>query len=312
MEDSRKLKIAQALKAYKKDTNISEKNLALRIGQISSSAVNHILTLRFHSDAKMVSDQMFQRVATFLNLFEDWVLHKRAANFAKVQFMAHEAKTKSESYAISAPPGMCKTAASMDYASNNPNVYYVGCEAHFTKKVFLEKIAKAIGAVVAGDSLSQIVDRIVDRLNTREKPLLIIDEADKLNDVIFQFFITFYNRTINNCGFLFLGSLHFQQRVSKGVKANRLGYAEFKSRIGDFVLLKPLDKETIKGICELNGLHDELHVNEVINTSHNDLRYVKRNIEERRKLNAINEMRSKKLSEMNGSKTIAKEPVHAN
>ena len=320
MNESRKLKIAKALSDYKRDVNISDKALGERIGNMSASAVNHILNLKFQHDSQLISNPMFERVASFLNLNDEWTLNKMTGNFRKVQFLAEQAKTRSESYAIAAPPGMSKTAAAVDYAAT-PNVYFIGCEAHFTKRVFLEKIAKQVGVLYKGDTINDIVDRIVDRLNSRNKPLLIIDEADKLGDNIFQFFITFYNRTINNCGYLFLGSVFFERRVLGGVKRNRQGYAEFQSRIGEFIHLSPLikDEKDKKGpaeiteICYINGLRDEMQIREVINTCNNDLRFVKRRVEEFRKANRLNELKDSKLKKITeGNGHFKNESVHAN
>lgn len=282
-----RVRVSDALQARKDATSASDQQLATQIGKMSETVINHIRLRRWKDDPKMVSAEMFQRVAAFLNIDYNWTVVKEDYNFKKVFLTCAEAQMNSDSYAVSAPPGMSKTEAASDYARRK-NVFFLACSAHWTKKVFLEKMLQAMGERNApAEGMSQKCDRIVARLNSSVKPLVILDEADKLNDRIFQFFITLYNDTYTNCGFVFLGSVFFELHVNRRVQENGQGYAEFYSRIGrEFTHLLPYnikhENKTKDGlariavICKANGLKNEIDIQEVFNTCDGDMRKVKR------------------------------------
>ena len=284
MELTTKIKIAEQLRQKKTDTGMSDNQLGNQIGEMSGTLVNHIVNNRWEDNPKMVSDEAFRKVASWLGVAEEWVVVKDDYNFMKVQKICADAKLDSDSFAISAAPGFCKSEAAHDFA-NRRNVFYVKCSQHYTRKVFLSKIMQAMGMSLQDEGTNEMVDRIVMKLNSISKPLMIIDEADKLGDNLFQFFITFYNDTYTNCGFVFLGSVFFKLRVIKGVNRNRQGYAEFFSRIGrQFIGLQDLTQKRVTAICKANGVHAVEHTNQVWNECENDLRRVKRKIEDVKKL----------------------------
>jgi hypothetical protein len=283
MKEEQKLQIATALLKRKDDSGLSYKVLANQIGKVSESLLNHIVKLRWQESPQLVSDSAFQRVSAFLKLNDDWQINKSDDNFQIVQLMCEDARNGSESVAISAQPGKCKTESLRDY-SNRADVYYVSCEAHWTKKNFLDKIMQSMGiSSYHFSSIAEKSEEIVKSILRKHKPLLIFDECDKLNDNIFQFFITFYNALHTNCGFLFCGSDFFELRVKRGVAKNRQGYAEFGSRTGDFEHLPALNPKCVAETCRLNGLTEQEHIQYVINTAGIDYRRVRRAVERKKK-----------------------------
>lgn len=256
---------------------MSDKELANAIGGINPTTINHITKDRWEDKPQLVSDTYFRKVASWLGVVEEWNINKEDTNFVKVQNICYDAQKDNQSFAISAAPGFCKSSAAEDYAARHKNVYYIKCQQHLTRKAFLARIMQAMGMTAAVENSCEMCDRIIEKLNSTHKPLLIIDEADKLHDNLFQFFITFYNDTYMNCGFVFLGSIFFKLRTLKGVNKNRQGYAEFYSRIGrDFISLKDLSEKRVAAICKLNGIHDPLDISRVFNQAENDMRRVKR------------------------------------
>jgi DNA transposition AAA+ family ATPase len=276
-----KQKVSDALKARMTAQDLSDAKVAAQIGGISEATIGHIRSGRWREGAQLVSAEKFQKVATWLGIDNDWVVVRADHNFKKVQGICEEAQLNSESFAISAAPGNSKTESAYDYASTHKNVFFLGCAAHWTKKVFLQKLLLAMGQqLTAGQGLAAMCDRIVNKLNGINKPLIILDEADKLSDRIFQFFITFYNDTYTNCGFVFTGSVFFEMDTMQRVADNRQGYAEFFSRIGGkFEHLRMLDADRIEAICNANELFDEIEIQRIINTCRGDMRIIKRAVQ---------------------------------
>ena len=169
--------------------------------------------------------------------------------------------------AFSYEPGTGKSFALKYYASQQSNVFYVGCEEYFKKKTFLQKILQAMGLVQTGIA-PEMVDTIVFNLRKIDKPLIIIDEFDKLNDKVMQIFKTLYNQTEELCGFILCGAPYFRERIEKGARANRQCYVEIYSRIGrNFLQLRKTMAQDVKMVCEANGVKDAGDVAEILQTS---------------------------------------------
>jgi hypothetical protein len=116
-------------------------------------------------------------------------------------------------------------------------------------------------------------------LKMQEAPLLILDEADKLNDKVLYFFISLYNALEGECGLLMVATSHLELRIKRGVKGNKKGYSEIWSRLGrKCVALKGVSAADITAVCEANGVTDPRDIDIVINDSESDLRRVRRKI----------------------------------
>lgn len=77
------------------------------------------------------------------------------------------------------PSGYGKSIAAT-YAANLHRAYFVQCKSTWTRKAFLQAIAKDMGLQTSG-TLSELTDRVCEELMLSGRPL-IIDEADHLAD----------------------------------------------------------------------------------------------------------------------------------
>ncbi|PHS66341.1 MAG: DNA transposition protein [Thalassobium sp.] len=77
------------------------------------------------------------------------------------------------------PSGYGKSFAA-SYAANRHRAYFVQCKSTWTRKAFLQAIAKDMGLSPAG-TLSELTDQVCEELMLSGRPL-IIDEADYLAD----------------------------------------------------------------------------------------------------------------------------------
>ena len=73
-------------------------------------------------------------------------------------------------------------------------------------------------------TLHEMIEGIVNILQSLKKPLLIIDEADKLSDSCLNIFKTLYNRLKKQCGFILCGAPYFKIRIEKGVNRRITSY----------------------------------------------------------------------------------------
>jgi DNA transposition AAA+ family ATPase len=226
-----------------------------------------------------ISDDMWRKVGKQVGLSAKgtWrMVHTQDFNMLKTIF--DDAKEFSNVFAVVAPSGSGKTAISNWYVENNKNVYHVVCAEYYNRKVFLSKLLDNMGKDSSG-SVSEMMDTIKDTLIKQENPILILDEADKLNDTVLYFFITLYNELQGKCGIVLLATDYLSKRVAKGRRLNRKGYSEIYSRIGRrFISLRGTTQEEISKICEANGLNDPAAIMGIYNECEGDLRRVERGV----------------------------------
>ena len=121
---------------------------------------------------------------------------------------------------------------------------------------------------------------IIDELVQLDRPLLLFDEADKLTERVFHYFIDLYNRLEDKCGIVFFSTNYIERRMATGLRYNKCGYNELHSRIGrKFFRLDDTSVQDVRSICLANGIDDKLQVSEVVRDAERygfDLRRVKK------------------------------------
>jgi DNA transposition AAA+ family ATPase len=126
--------------------------------------------------------------------------------------------------------------------------------------------------------LGEMLESIITRLSSLNKPLIIIDEFDELDNRALRVFKDLYNRC--SCGFVLVGGRYFEERFKKGINKTKQSYQEIYSRLGgEFLLLKPVNKSTVESICRANGVRDNEQIEVIFKQSGDDLRRVKAFIE---------------------------------
>jgi DNA transposition AAA+ family ATPase len=282
MKTEQKEQIATALRALIEQTKKSYQAMADTIGNISPALINNIVNDRWKEEGTTLdpSDKMWNKVAMFLGLHKQWITDETFANFKRVQIIAHHAKTTHVAHAVISTPGLGKSATLKHISKTVKNVFYLECDEHWSKKVFLNKLKQAMGMPIDAQGISDMFDDIVNHLSKMDSPLIIIDEADMLKDGVLSLFVSLYNKTLNGCGFIISGSMFLKQRIEKGVRLNRQAYNNIYSRIGkEFKPLHPLDAKAIKAICETNNITDIDLITRVTNTASGDLRRVRSEID---------------------------------
>lgn len=206
-------------------------------------------------------------------------------NYKRVTSFLEDAKDYNNVHCLIATSGYGKTFPTEYYAKHHANVYHVECDDYWNKKMFLNTVLAKIGKRDTGYNISEMMECMVDVLRKQDTPLLVIDEADKLNDQVLYFFITLYNRLKGKCGIVLLGTEYLEKRIIRGVKLKRKGFAEIYSRIGKkFIYIKQISNEEIKDIIVANGITDIEIINQVINSIDGDLRCLEKQVHKHKRL----------------------------
>ena len=178
--------------------------------------------------------------------------------------------------------GCGKTTAARMYAAEHGEVFYVLCSEDMKKSDFVREVAKRIGQKTEGYSVRELLDRIIDDLIQMEAPLLLFDEADKLPERVFHYFIDLYNRLEDKCGMVFFSTNYIKRRMANGLRYNKCGYNEIHSRIGrKFFELERTDARDVYAVCAANGVTAKSDISKVVRDAEGydfDLRRVKKSV----------------------------------
>ncbi|MFK7061396.1 ATP-binding protein [Flavobacterium oreochromis] len=224
-----------------------------------------------------IADKMWRKVKIKLKIDLDWNIAP-TANMLCIEKTLKRAQARGESFAIADKAGFGKSETYKYYAKNYPEVVYVECKTYWNTKTYIKGLCNACGLSDLGTT-DELVERVVNYLANFKKPLVIIDQVDKLKDGAWDFFIDFFNDLGENCAFCLSGVPAFEKRLLRGVNRDRSGYFEVWSRIGSkFFKLKDITLDDVAEICKANGLTDEYEIRTIYAKCNNDFRRVRKDI----------------------------------
>ena len=150
------------------------------------------------------------------------------------------------------------------------------------KGEFVRTIARRLGIRSEGYTVRELWQAIIDSIIQMERPLIIFDEADKLPESVFQYFISMYNNLEDRCGVVFLSTDYIKRRISNGLRYGRKGYKEIFSRIGrKYFDLEPTSAQDVYAICTANGITSREEIDKIIKEGDGcdfDLRRIKKSV----------------------------------
>lgn len=224
--------------------------------QVSEATISQMLAKKWDE----ITDRLWSKVASALGYSsDDWAL-VQTTNYRIINQVLTDSKQKSMFFAISEGAGAGKSAALKSYfeATNEGGIYLLSA-LEWGKRDFLNHLAKSLGLDVSRGyvSLDQLAAHIIQHFQFRRqyKPILIIDEADKLKPAALRFLIPLYNACEGFLGCVISGTDNLEKEIRKGVKHNQKGFDEIDSRFGrSFVHLIGATAADIEAICKANGI----------------------------------------------------------
>ena len=108
-----------------------------------------------------------------------------------------------------------------------------------------------------------MINRAAEELNKQESPLVIIDEAGKLNQTMILYLHVLRDKTAGNCGIILAGMPYFKDNMIKFASKEKEGYAEFLRRINLWHTFVGLQPKEVEEICRLNGIEDSTRIKEL-------------------------------------------------
>jgi hypothetical protein len=282
-----KIKIREDLRVYC-DRFPSLEVAANTLKNVSASTLRNVLNPNFTN----IADAMWRSIRAQIGggTKSDWV-HVNTTVTEDLRFIMRETQQEQGfTWAIS-PPGSGKTATATMFAGESKNVFHLQCDADMSKSDFAVDLARAVGMRVNSQRKARLlIIEVCEYLAEIENPLLILDEGDKLRDIIIAYFITIYNRIHEVAGVIFLSTNYMEKRMDDGLRRNRPGFQELWSRLGrKFYIVDSNNTNDVLHIAAENGVTDQRDLLTVKNdaiAADLDLRRVQKKVVAIRKKNA--------------------------
>lgn len=273
MNEQEKRSIQRQLEAYVKKVG-SQAKASKSLG-ISGATVNAIINGKWES----LSEDMLRKVGAKTSSNKAWQIVETNA-FKEIRDVLERCQLQSSVTWVVGEAGCGKTTTAKHYSQTRENAYYILCSEDMHRRDFLNTISRTLGFTLPKQNLRESLLDCVDKLLGMESPLLIFDEADKLSDSVFHYFIQLYNLLEDHCGITFLSTSYIERRMQRGLALNRRGYAELNSRLGrKFYALDPTTGVDVYGICQANGVEEQAEIDRIIQDAEGydfDLRRVKK------------------------------------
>lgn len=277
MKENEKKAICEALKRYVAKYP-SQNKAAASLNGTSAGTVSTILSGAWDK----ISDEMWRKIAAQVHAFVDsgeWKTVETAALQEMVYAMEDAQQWKNVTWVVG-EAGCGKTTAARLYEEGHREVFYILCSEDMRRSDFVRTIARKVGIRTDGMSIRDMLDAVTGSLVQMDAPLLLFDEADKLIESVFHYFIDLYNRLEDKCGMVFFSTSYIRRRMKTGLQYDKKGYNEIHSRIGrKFFELEPTGPRDVYAVCVANGLCDRKQIAEVVQDSEKydfDLRRVKK------------------------------------
>lgn len=257
----------------------SQNKAAVALG-VSPALVSRMLK----GDWNLIKDEMWRKVASGCGYSSATWNIVETRDLQTLHYLYEDAQNNGTAMAITGKAGTGKTLAGKQYCRGNKTAFILCCNEYWNKKMFLQELLAVMGSDWSGYTTADMMYAIVKKIKSIDHPLLILDEADKLNDNLLYFFITIYNSLEDHlgtlrCGLILQATSFLEKRINRGVKLNKKGYNEIYSRIcRRFIPLNGVSNRDITMVCQANGLEDTDDIRDVIDDSEGDLRRVRRRI----------------------------------
>lgn len=277
MNELERQQICESLRIYV-SMYPSQNKAAQSLSGTSAGTVSSILAGKWDN----ISDSMWRNIGAQVRQTRSGWQTVQTSAWQEMTFALEDAQRYRNVTWIVGEAGCGKTTTAREYSERCRSVYYVLCSEDMRRSDFIRGIARRIGLKTDGCTLRDMLDSITDALIQTSDPLLVFDEADKLTERVFHYFIELYNRLEDKCGIVFFSTSYIKRRMKMGLMYDKKGYNEIHSRIGrKFFELERTSANDVYAVCVANGLTDKKLISEVVRDAEQydfDLRRVKKSI----------------------------------
>lgn len=229
---------------------------------INPGALSSILSGKYGADEA----QMLQKIAKELKYHEStWKIVRSINNYKKIEQVYNDAKSDSMWFAVSNKAGSGKTQTMEDLFNRDTtgSVVFIQAEEWSGRQFLVKLILQTLGESAIQSkgylSVAKLTDIVANYFNdmSLDRPVLLIDEADKLRPTALRTLIPIYNRTENCLGVILSGTENLEKEIGTGVRLHKKGFDELESRFGrTYIHLRGASEKEVFEICAANGISD--------------------------------------------------------
>lgn len=177
-----------------------------------------------------------------VKVFEDNWKVARTSVYTEIEDNLNFCKELSRSMVLVDDCGIGKTFCTKHIIRKMKNTFYVDCSQAKSKQLFIRLLAKTVGIDNQG-KYYDVLANLKYYITTLEKPLIILDEAGDLEYTAFLELKGIWNGTDGVCGWYMMGADGLRDKIDRGIKNKKVGFAEIFSRFSDeFIKLVPNGK----------------------------------------------------------------------
>ena len=244
------LELKKAINDYCQKKGISKNELSVQIG-VNAAYLSKIENEKFDE----ISNEVLTGIRAAISLKSSAEVFQ-TRDLTSVFNLCDFTRKYNLMTGLTADTGMGKTTSLRAY-SMRENVFFVTVDKTMNAKRLLVSILKAMGVRFDG-TMHDIMLKVAEELNRLESPLLIIDEAGKMNHVMLLYLHDLREYTRENCGIVLSGMPYFKRNLQAFSEKEKEGYAEFYRRINVWQGFKGLSREETEVICLDNGITGNL------------------------------------------------------
>lgn len=137
--------------------------------------------------------------------------------------------------------GIGKTFTAKHLSRTLKNCFYIDASQAKSKQIFIRLIAKSIG-VDSDGKYNEVKANLKYYIKMLPQPIIIIDEAGDLEYTAFLELKELWNATEDACGWYLMGADGLRSKITKGIKAKKVGFRELFSRYSErYTTVVPID-----------------------------------------------------------------------
>lgn len=235
----------------------SYRKVANRCG-VSAGTVSQII----HDQWELIKDELWLKIANALGYSNAGWQVAETTNYRMISRVLDDARVESMFMAISHKAGSGKTATINHYRTMHAEQpVFVIRAREWARREFLQNLCQVLGLDKGSGyvTVDKLGEKIIRFFSDRQvlKPLLVIDEADKLKPSALRYLIPLYNELEDKVGVVISGTDNLEKEIKRGVEYNKKGFDEMDSRFGrNFIHLVGATYKDVKAVCEVNGVKE--------------------------------------------------------